>query len=136
MTGPILALRKAILAHLAGDAALVAEMGGELRLSDEPPRGIVPVYAHFGDVIARDWSSDLGEGHEQSLSILVWARPGSAASALAIADRMAGLLHDAPLALDDHRLVSLRVASCDISRDERSGLARAVLRLRALSERI
>jgi hypothetical protein len=75
MNGPILALRKAILSHLAGDAALATAMGGTLQLHDEPPRGVLPVYAHFGDAVARDWSSDLVDGHEQSLAILIWARP-------------------------------------------------------------
>ena len=135
MSGPILALRKAILTHLAADAALTTAMGGTLQLYDEPPRGVLPVYAHFGDAVARDWSSDLVEGHEQTLAILIWARPGSGASALLVADRMQTLLHDAPLALDDHHLVNLRVASCEIGRDERAGLARATLRLRAVTER-
>jgi hypothetical protein len=136
MTGPLLALRNAILAHLAQDADLVAAMGGALELHDEPPRGIVPVYAQFGDAVARDWSSDLVEGHEQILAIAVWARPGSGASALLVADRMQALLHDAELARDGHNLVSLRVTACEITRDERSGRGRATLRLRALSERV
>jgi len=135
MSGPILALRKAILAHLATDSGLATAMGGTLQLHDEPPRGVIPVYAHFGDAVARDWPSDLVEGHEQTLAILIWARPGSGASALIAADRMQTLLHDAPLSLDDHRLVNLRVTACEIGRDERSGLARATLRLRAVTER-
>ena len=135
MSGPILALRKAILTHLAEDAALAGAMGGALQLYDEPPRGVQPVHAHFGDAAARDWSSDLVEGHEQALSILIWARPGSGAGALIVADRMQTLLHDAPLVLDGHRLVNLRVVSCEIGRDERAGVARATLRLRAVTER-
>jgi hypothetical protein len=85
--------------------------------------------------VARDWSSDLAEGHEQTLAILIWARPGSGASALVAAERMQTLLHDAPLVLDDLLLANLRVTACEISRDERSGLARATLRLRAVTER-
>ena len=134
MSGPILALRKAILTHLATDSALATAMGGTVQLHDEPPRGVIPVYAHFGDAVARDWSTDLVEGHEQTLAILIWARPGSGASALIAADRMQTLLHDAPLTLDDHHLVNLRVTACEIGRDERSGLARATLRLRAVTE--
>ncbi|MFL5171850.1 MAG: DUF3168 domain-containing protein, partial [Microvirga sp.] len=48
MSGPILALRAAILAHLLGDAELAALMGGTVRLYDEPPRAAEPVYAVFG----------------------------------------------------------------------------------------
>lgn len=47
-SSPLLALRAALLTYLAGDAALVALMGGRLRLYDELPRGVAPVYALFG----------------------------------------------------------------------------------------
>jgi SPP1 family predicted phage head-tail adaptor len=44
------------------------------------------------------------------------------------------LLHDASLALAGHRLVLLRVAAIESDRDEKTNLARATLRLRALTE--
>jgi len=136
VSGPILALRQALLARLTGDGDLAAAMGGAVHLYDETPRAAPPIYAVFGDARARDWPGDLMEGHEQEVSIVLWARPGSSASALVAADLMAESLHDAALTLVDHRLVSLRVTACEISRDERSGLGRAVLRLRAVTERL
>jgi uncharacterized protein DUF3168 len=71
MSGPILALRAAILSHLSGDAELATLMGGTVRLYDEPPRAAEPVYAVFGDAAARDWPSDGGRGHEHALAIVV-----------------------------------------------------------------
>lgn len=134
MPGPILALRAAILTRLAADAELAALMGGSVRLHDEPPRAAEPVYAVFGDAAARDWSSDRSAGHEHEAAIVVWAKPGSAKSALDAAERIAALLHDAPLAPAGHRLVLLRVSALESARDERANLARATLRLRALTE--
>jgi Protein of unknown function (DUF3168) len=134
VSGPILALRAAILARLSADAELASLMGGTVRLHDEAPRAAEPVYAVFGEAAARDASSDLGEGHEHTAAVVVWAKPGSAKSALAAAERMAALLHDAPLALSGHRLVLLRVAGIECDRDEKANLARATLRLRALTE--
>ncbi|MCG6122776.1 MAG: DUF3168 domain-containing protein [Microvirga sp.] len=136
MTGPILALRKALVAHLGADEALLATMGGTLRLHEEPPRGDAPVYAHFGDARAEDWSAVGQEGCEQELAIIVRARPGSAALALACADRMAERVHEASFALEGHRLVNLRVRACEIARDERNGFVRATLRIRAVTERL
>ncbi len=136
MSGPILALRQALLARLTDDGDLAQAMDGTVHLYDETPRAAPPIYAVFGDARARDWPGDLMEGHEHDLQIVVWARPGSSASALIVADLMAESLHDAALTLVDHRLVSLRVTACEISRDERSGLGRAVLRLRAVTERL
>jgi hypothetical protein len=134
MTSPVLALRRAILDAAGADAELRALMGGALRLHDEPPRGAEPVYALFSDVRATDWSTDHDRGHEQSLGIVVWSVPGSARTALAIAERLDALLHDAPLALDGHRLVNLRVTELASERDNGTRLTRVTLRLRAVTE--
>ena len=131
---PILSLRAAILARAGADAELVALMGGALRLYDEPPRAAEPVYAVFGEVTAQDWSTDLDGGHEQDLSIVVWSRAGSARSGLAAAERFAALLDGAELVLAGHRLVNLRVTAIAAARDERAGLARVTVRLRAVTE--
>ena len=131
---PILALRAAILARAAADPELVALMGGALRLYDEPPRAAEPVYAVFGEVTAQDWSTDLDRGHEQDLSLVVWSREGSARSGLAAAERLSALLDGSALALAGHRLVNLRVTRIASARDERAGLARVTVRLRAVTE--
>jgi hypothetical protein len=134
VTSPILALRAAILARCGADADLAALMGGAVRIHDEPPRASEPVYAVFGGAEARDWSTGSDRGHEQEADLVIWAKAGSAKSALAAAERIAVLLDDAPLALESHRLVNLRVVSIASIRDERSGLVRATLRLRAATE--
>jgi hypothetical protein len=135
MTSPILALRRAILENAADDAELTSLMGGTLRLYDEPPRNAEPVYALFGDVTAQDWSTDTDRGHEQDLAIVVWSERGSASTGLAAAERFAALLDDAPLSLDGHRLVNLRVTEIASGRDKDTQLARVTLHLRAVTER-
>ena len=134
MTSPILALRAAILARAAADPELLELMGGALRLHDEPPRAAEPIYAVFGEVTADDWSTDLDRGHEQQLAIIVWSREGSARSGLDAAERFAALLDGTDLALAGHRLVNLRVTALAAARDDKSGLARVTVRLRAVTE--
>ena len=134
MTGPVLALRAAILARLSADTALATLMGGAVRLHDEAPRGAEPVYAVFGTADAKDWSSDGSRGHEQAAAIVVYAKPGSALSGVQAAERIAELLDDASLALLGHRLVALRVVAFAADRDESSNLARATVHLRAVTE--
>lgn len=134
MTSPVLALRRAILDAALADAELLGLMGGALRLHDEPPRAAAPVYAVFGDVTAQDWSTDFDRGHEQDVSIIVWAERGSARTALDVAERFAAILDDAALALDGHRLVNLRVTELSATRDRDSQLTRVSLRLRAVTE--
>ncbi|HEX2552069.1 MAG TPA: DUF3168 domain-containing protein [Microvirga sp.] len=134
MTSPVLALRQAILAAVQGDAALAALMGGSVRLHDEPPRAAEPVYAVFGDVTAEDASTSSERGHEQDIALTVWSREGSARSGIEVAERLAVLLDDAPLALAGHHLVNLRLRSLSAGRDPDTGLARVTLRLRAVTE--
>ena len=134
MTGPVLALRAAILARLSADPALATLMGGAVRLHDEAPRGAEPVYAVFGTADAKDWSSDGSRGHEQAAAVVVYAKPGSALSGVQAAERIAELLDEASLALLGHRLVALRVVAFAADRDESSYLARATVHLRAVTE--
>jgi hypothetical protein len=134
MTGPVLALRAAILARLSADPALATLMGGAVRLHDEAPRGAEPVSAVFGTADAKDWSSDGSRGHEQAAAVVVYAKPGSALSGVQAAERIAELLDDASLALLGHRLVALRVVAFAADRDESSNLARATVHLRAVTE--
>ena len=134
MTGPILALRGAILSHLLADAELAALMGGAVRLHDEPPRAAEPVYAVFGAAAARDWSTGGDRGHEHDVAIVAWGKSGSARSALAAAERMADLLHEAALAPAGHRLVAIRVTAIECDRDAATSLARATVRLKAITE--
>ena len=134
MTSPLLPLRAAIRALCLADAALADLMGGEMRLYDEPPRGALPLYAVFGDAAVRDRSTSDAGGHEQEAALLVWARPGSAASALLVAERFADLLDDAPLSLTGHHLVHLQVTATETGRDHETHLAFVTLRLRAVTE--
>jgi hypothetical protein len=134
VTSPVLALRRAILDAAAADAELAALMGGSLQLHDEPPRAAPPVYALFGDVTAKDWSTDFDRGHEQDAGLVVWAERGGARTALAAAARFAAILDDAPLALDGHRLVNLRVTEFSSTRDNDTQLIRVTLRIRAVTE--
>jgi hypothetical protein len=136
VTSPVLELRRAILALAETDAELAALMGGALRLYDEPPRNVEPVYALFGDVTAADWSTDTDRGHEQDLSVVVWSQPGSARDGLAAAERLAALLDDASLSLEAHRLVNLRMTRLTSARDRDANLIRTALHLRAVTERI
>ena len=131
---PLLPLRAAIRAACLADASLAALMQGPATILDEPPRGGRAVYAVFDDATLRDLSTSSGRAHEQEVAIAVWAEPGSAAGAIAAADRIAALLDDAPLALAGHRLVGLAVTGIDVRRDPNSRQVTATLRLRAATE--
>jgi hypothetical protein len=134
VSGPLLALRAALIGLFAADADLARLMGGRVRIHDEPPPGAAPVYALFGDAALRDESVDGALRHRHSHALVLVARPGSARTALDAADRMAALVAERPPALAGHTLVLLRAVGIAVHRDARTGEARATLALEAVTE--
>jgi hypothetical protein len=136
MMDAVIAVRRAIQARLVADTALVTLLGGP-RIHDEPPRAATGPYVVHGDVEARDWSSSTEMGCVQSVELVVWAPRGAETSvALTIAGRVGAVLHDAPLVLTGHRLVQIRQTGLDVRRDAKTGLSRAVVRLRCVTDQI
>lgn len=136
MMSAVIAVRRAIHTQMIADVALVTLLGGP-RIHDEPPRAATGPYIVYGNVEARDWSSSTEMGCEQTIEIVVWApRSAETSVALTIAGRVGLVLHDAPLVLTDHRLVQIRQSGLDVSRDAKTGLSRAVVRLRCVTDQL
>jgi Protein of unknown function (DUF3168) len=133
MAEAVFALRKAIVAKLAADAALIALMGAG-RVYDEVPRGAEPPYLVLGDGSVRDWSTSSDRGHEHAFIVAAWSRQGGAAQAFDIAAAAAAALAALPAALDGHRLVNLVVLATEVRRDRERRLTQATMRLRAVTE--
>lgn len=129
---PVVALRKAIRAYLLADAGFAGALGE--KLYDEAPRGMEPPYALFADAQLRDWSGDLSPGAEQFFTIGVASTMRGLSEALELAQRIATLLNEAPLVLQDHRLIDLRFQSMETRRDQNGRIARVNLRFRATTE--
>lgn len=134
-TSPVVALRKAILAHLTADAAFVAALGGA-KAFDEAPRNVEPPYVVFADAQMRDWSAQLSRGAEQFLVLSVFSTQRGVREALDIGQRIIDLLDEAPLALLGHTLVDLRFVAIETRREQNGRFARVNLRFRATTESV
>lgn len=134
-TSPVVALRKAILAHLTADAAFVATIGGA-KVFDEAPRNVEPPYVVFADAQMRDWSAQLSRGAEQFLALSVFSTQRGAREALDIAQKVVDLLDEASLVLQDHALVDLRFVAIETKREHNGRFARVNLRFRATTESV
>ncbi|MYZ50468.1 DUF3168 domain-containing protein [Propylenella binzhouense] len=130
---PALALQAAAFAALAGDAALAGLLGGA-RIHDSVPRNAPAPYVHLDEAILRDWSTGSEAGAEVRFAIAVITPADGRAQAFAIAERIRALLHDAPLALDGHRLVNLRHQATETKKVRDRTLRRADLTFRAVIE--
>ncbi len=132
---PVTSLRRAIHAKLADAAALVAALGGP-KIFDEAPRNTEAPYLTFSDTQVRDWSSSLSRGAEHLFVIAVWSEQRGTREAIEIGNSVIGLLDDALLDLDGHKLVNLRFVQFETKREANGRFARVNLRFRATTEEL
>lgn len=130
---PIIALRKALRAHLLADATLLGSLGGA-KVFDEAPRNADPPYVLFADTQMRDWSALGSRGAEQFLTIAVVTTQRGLGAAIGLAQQIVDRLNEAPLALNGHALVDLRFVSMEAKRDPNGRFARASILFRATTE--
>jgi hypothetical protein len=128
-----LALQKALIAHLAGDAALGALLGEPPRIWDAPPAR--PDFPHL--LIGRSESRPVaaaGGGVEHALTLTVVSQFRGTEEAKAVLAALRSSLADAALAADGVRTVSLRPAFADVYPAPDGKRTFAVLRVRAVTE--
>lgn len=131
------ALAAALLARLRAEPALSSLLGAPARVYDEPPSDPTYPFLQVGRVQARSWggaSGDEAEGLEHVITLTCVSRFGGAEEARAVTAAVRAVLHDADLALDGARLVSLRCAYADVFRAADWRSTYGVVRLRAVTE--
>jgi hypothetical protein len=133
MTPSNVALRAAIHTALRGDSALAAVLGDN-RIYDEPPRNAAFPYVTLGEARLMDSSGDGSETQEHQLTLHAWSRQGGHREAHVIAGALLQALDDAPLSLEDNRLVNLRFSLADIRRENDGKTYHALVRFRAVTE--
>ena len=127
------ALLTAIHGRLSGDAALAALIGPDGIRDRLLPRPVLPSIV-FGEVETRDYSTATEAGEEHRLTLEVWSEAEGRREAEEIAGRVRLLLHDAPMTLADHALVSLLHVRTRTRRQPKTKLFVAELRFRAVTE--
>ena len=109
------ALRAAIHDALVTDVPLMALLGGP-RIYDEPPNNPAFPYVTLGEARVSDFSTGTEAGEEHQLTLHAWSRQGGHKEAHLVAGALLQALDDAPLSLDDHRLINFRFALADVRR--------------------
>ena len=133
MTTAAAALRAAIHDALVADGTLNAALGGP-RVYDEAPASAAFPYVTLGEARIGDFSAGGEPGEEHQLTLHAWSRQGGHREAHLIAGALLQALDDAPLSLDDHRLINLRFATADVRREADGRTYHALVRFRAVTE--
>ncbi|AXI47041.1 DUF3168 domain-containing protein [Sulfitobacter sp. SK012] len=124
------ALQTAVFGALASDVALAGLVG--TAIYDAVPSGALPeIYVRLGSETVTDASDATGAGavHRFTVSVIT-ANPGFASAKLAAA-AVSDVLHNADLALNRGRLVSLRFDRATASRIDTASARQIDLRFRA-----
>ncbi len=129
------ALQKALIAHLRADGALQALLGDPARIWDEAPRGAAHPHLLIGRSESRPVAAE-GCGVEHQLSLRCASRFGGTEEAKAICSAVRAAVHEAALAADGVRAVSIRATYADVFRSGDLKRVWGVVRIRAVTEDI
>ncbi len=130
--GAGLALQAAILAALKADASLKALIGDPARVQDGPAKEKVFPFVSFD--AARASPIGPAPGHvEHDIRISVHSRYDGRREAKEISTAIVSALHDAELALDARRLITLRAVYSDVFYRLDADAHEGVIRLRAVT---
>ncbi|WP_395689459.1 DUF3168 domain-containing protein [Aestuariivirga sp.] len=125
----VAAVRAALLAH----APLTALLGGA-HVYEELPRGAPACFIEVTEVETRDWSTADKTAHEHFLTLAVRTNSRSRALAQKLSGEIEAALDGAALAVEGHRLVSLRLIFQTVARGINAPAFGARMRLRAATE--
>lgn len=133
MTASANELQKAVFVVLAGDAAIVAALGGP-KIIDHAPANVAFPYITFGRTSIYDWSTGTESGAEQLFTLHVWSKAKGRQEAQGIMELARARLHDQSLTLDNHALVNCRLEFAEVRYDDDLAVYHGLLRFRAVVE--
>lgn len=129
---PALALHKAIVAALKGDAGVAAIVNG--RVYDGVPTNAVKPYVSLGAFQMLPEHGDCLDGGESFITLDAWAGGPDSVQAKQLGKAIANALDEATLTLDGNRLVGLALEQTNYLRDPDGITAHASITMRALTD--
>jgi hypothetical protein len=127
------ALQRSLYQALANSLELVTLLGG-VRVYEDPPQSAPYPFITLSQSVVRDWSTGTEDDAEHSLTLHVWSRAGGKKEMLEIVEAIRALLHDKPLALEDHYLINLRHEFSEARPDPDGDTFHGVVRYRAVTQ--
>lgn len=133
MSASAWALQKALYAHLAADAGIIAELGDPPRIHDEAPPAAAFPYVVLGDGQTRPLAGVDG-AVEHDIRLTVFSRHQGRREVKRLIDCLHDALHDASFAVDGAHLVNLRYVFGDVFRRSDDGTYLGVAKFRAVTQ--
>ncbi len=126
-------LQQTVFAHLAGDAALTALLGGA-KVHDRPPNGAIMPYVTLGMTRAFDAGTASEKAQEHLFTLHAWSSAGGRKETMAVLEALRLRMESLPAVNGAMRIVSVRAQGEDIVHDPDLRAFHGTLRFRAVTE--
>jgi hypothetical protein len=126
------ALQQAVFALLSADVNIHSLVAA--RIFDAVPRGAAFPYIVLGEGDETAAGTATEDGREHTIAIHIWSRAGGMRESKRTASAVCVALDRSELTLEGHKLIDLRFASADYTRQSDGETYRAVLRFKAVTE--
>ncbi len=133
MIHPALDLQSRVYETLTANQDLTTILGGP-QIFDDVPGNSKPPYITFGNAAHFDWSTGTETGMEHLLSIEVWSKVDGRKEVLEIAQTAEDALATMSPQLQESYLINFRHESTEVERNVKTGLFRARINYRAVTE--
>ena len=126
-------LQQAVFAHLAGDTALSALLGGA-KVHDRPPDGAAMPYVTLGMTRAFDAGTASEIAQEHLFTLHAWSSAGGRKETMAILEAIRQRMEILPAVNGGMRIVTAQAQGEDIVHDPELRAFHGTLRFRAVTE--
>ena len=126
-------LQQAVFAHLTGDTALSALLGGA-KVHDRPPDGAAMPYVTLGMTRAFNADTASEKAQEHLFTLHIWSSAGGRKEAMLVADAVRLRMESLPSVSGTMRIISVRSQGEDIEHDPDLRAFHGMLRFRAVTE--
>ncbi len=125
--------QQAVFAHLEGDAALTALLGGA-KVHDRPPEGAAMPYVTLGMTRAFDAGTASEKAQEHLFTLHAWSSAGGRKETMSILEAVRLRMENLPAVNGAMRVVSMQAQGEDIAHDPDLRAFHGTLRFRAVTE--
>ncbi len=122
-------LQQSIYEHLVASDLMLLVAG----VYDHVPEGAAFPYVTIGETTSRDWSAKTFSGQEHTMTFHVWSQTTGRRQTREILASLYAELHEKPLAVAAHDLISLRYEFSETFKDPDGVSHHGVIRFRAVT---
>ena len=146
-------VQRAVFDLLVTDAEVAGELADQRDLNGSAVPGVPAIYDHvpqpgdgsddswfpyltIGEIEFTEWDTDDSLGFDAEVTVHVWSREFGRQEARRIQGKVYSALHRSDLAVDDHNVITVDQAFCEVTVDPDGKTRHGIQRFRVILERV